>query len=128
VSTARRKVEGLGGAHHGAGTWIKERISALMLVPLGVWGLWSATRLIKAPFEDMIDWLKSPVNAVLLIALLLTAIYHMQLGLRVVIEDYVHKPFGKGTLLLLNLFVCLALAAAATFSILKIALGVDIGV
>ena len=45
----------------------------------------------------------------------------MQLGLRVVIEDYVHKPLGKGLLLLVNLAVCLALGLGSVFAILKIA-------
>ena len=54
--------------------------------------------------------------------LVLVGLYHMQLGLRVVVEDYVHKPFGKGLLLLLNLFLCLVLAFVAVFAILKLAL------
>jgi succinate dehydrogenase / fumarate reductase membrane anchor subunit len=126
--TDRARVEGLGSAHHGAGTWIKERVSSILLVPLGVWGLYSAYGLIGAPPEAATEWLKAPLHAVLLALLMLITIYHMQLGLRVVIEDYVHKPLGKGFCLLLNLSICLLLAAVAVFSILKIAFGGVIGV
>lgn len=126
--TDRARVEGLGASHHGAGTWLKERVSSILLVPLSIWGLYSAYRLINAGYDGVINWMKLPLNAVLLILLVLTSIYHMQLGVRVVVEDYLHKPLGKGLFLLLNLIICLFLAAAAVFSILKIAFGSAIGV
>jgi succinate dehydrogenase / fumarate reductase membrane anchor subunit len=128
--TEKRRIEGAGSAHHGGGEWIKERVSSLALVPLTIWGLWSATRLVGAEvgFGGALAWLHQPVNAVLTALLVLASLYHMQLGLKVVIEDYLHKPVGKSLFLLLNLFVCLALAAAAVFSILKVALGGGLGV
>lgn len=121
-TTDRRRIEGAGAAHHGAGTWIKERVSSIALVPLTLWGLWSGTQLAGSGYPGLTRWITSPVNAVLLGLLVLISLYHMQLGLRTVIEDYVHKPFGKGALLLLNLFFCLALAFFAIFAILKLAL------
>ncbi len=126
--TPRRQVEGSGSAHHGAGTWVKERVSSVLLVPLGIWGLWSVWLFLGRGYDAALAWIKVPLNAVLMILLILSALYHMQLGLRVVIEDYVHKPFGKGFLLLLNLTICLLLAAIAVFSILKVAFGGGIGV
>jgi succinate dehydrogenase / fumarate reductase membrane anchor subunit len=119
--TDRRRVEGTGSAHHGAGEWIRERVSSLILVPLTVWGLWSAATIANSGFAGAVAWLKSPLNAALLAALVLIGLYHMQLGLRVVIEDYIHKPFGKGLLLFLNFAFCLALAFAAVAAIAKIA-------
>ena len=120
--TDRRRVEGAGSAHHGAGHWIKERVSSIALIPLTIWGLWSGAELAGGGYPGMARWISSPLNAVLLGLLVLVGLYHMQLGLRVVVEDYVHKPFGKGLLLLLNLFLCLALAFVAVFAILKLAL------
>jgi len=63
---------------------------------------------------------QSPTVAIALLACLLTLITHCKLGLQVVIEDYVHCPFKKLTLLLANLFVSWALALAAVFSIIKL--------
>ena len=126
--TDRKKVQGLGGAHHGAGVWVRERISSLILLGLGVWGLWAATQFVGGGFDGALTWLRSPVNAVLLVLLLCAALYHMQLGLRVVIEDYVHKPFGKGALLFINFFLCLVLAVIAVFAVLKVALGDRLGI
>jgi succinate dehydrogenase / fumarate reductase membrane anchor subunit len=119
--TDRKRVEGTGSAHHGAGHWIKERVSSLILIPLTVWGLWSAATITNSGFDGATAWLKSPLNAALTAALVLISLYHMQLGLRVVIEDYVHKPVGKGLLLFLNFAFCLALAFAAVVAIAKVA-------
>lgn len=126
--TDRKRVEGLGGARHGAGTWLKERLTSIALVPLGIWGLWSATKIMGTGYDGATQWLRVPLNAVLLALLVLTALWHMQLGLKTIIEDYLTKPFGKGFALLLNLFFCLLLAAVAAFSIFKVAFGDRIGV
>lgn len=128
LETDRRRVEGTGAAHHGAGHWIKERVSSIALVPLGIWGIWSAAQLAGAGYDGATLWIKAPLNAVLLTLLVVVSIYHMQMGLRTVVEDYIHKPFGKAALLLLNLFVCWALAAAAVFSILKVAFASGFGI
>ena len=125
--TDRKKVEGLGGGRHGAGVWVRERISSVVLVILGIWGLWAATQFIGEGFDGALAWVRSPFNAGLLFLLLMTSLYHMNLGLRVVIEDYVHKPFGKGALLFINFFLCLVLAVAAAFALLKVAFGAGLG-
>jgi succinate dehydrogenase / fumarate reductase membrane anchor subunit len=127
VTTDRRRIEGSGSAHHGAGHWVKERVSSVALIPLTIWGLWAAASISGTGYAGAVAWLGSPVNAVLLGLLVLLSLYHMQLGLRVVIEDYVHKPFGKGLLLMLNLFLCLAMAFVAVFAILKLALTGGVG-
>jgi succinate dehydrogenase / fumarate reductase membrane anchor subunit len=120
-ATPKRRIEGSGSAHHGAGHWLKERVSSLLLIPLAIWGLWAGATIAGGGFERAAAWLQSPLNAAPLAALVLISLYHMQLGLRVVIEDYVHKPAGKGLLLFLNFAFCLVLAFAAVFAILKIA-------
>jgi succinate dehydrogenase / fumarate reductase, membrane anchor subunit len=125
--TDRRRVEGTGSAHHGAGTWIKERVSSLILIPLTGWGFWAASRLSGSGFNGVIRWLHSPVNAALLGVLILVSLYHMRLGLRVVIEDYVETPGARGALLFLNALFCLALAVVAVVSIVMIALGGGVG-
>jgi succinate dehydrogenase / fumarate reductase membrane anchor subunit len=122
LSTDRRRVEGLGSAKHGADVWIKERVSSLVLAPLTVWGLWAGARLAGGGYDAAIAWLQSPLNAVLLALLVGTSLYHMHLGMRVIVEDYIHGTASKGALLFINFIVCLALGAAALFSILKVAL------
>jgi succinate dehydrogenase / fumarate reductase membrane anchor subunit len=121
TDTRRGKKSG-SARHHGAGTWIMERVSSLILVPLTGWGFWAAATLTGGGFDGARRWLHAPVNAALLGLLVLVSCYHMRLGLTVVIEDYVHKPVGKGFLLFLNTLFCLAVAVIAVASILMIAL------
>jgi succinate dehydrogenase / fumarate reductase membrane anchor subunit len=128
-STDRRKVEGLGSSHKGAGVWVKERVSSILLLPLTVWGLWTVTQVEGFGYDQLVRWLRlATLNPVLLILLVVLSVYHMHLGLRVVVEDYIHRPASKGALLLLNLAICLLVAAAAVVSILKVAFAGDIGV
>jgi succinate dehydrogenase / fumarate reductase membrane anchor subunit len=126
-TTDRRRVQGSGAAHRGAGEWLKERISSLALIPLALWGLCSGATLSGGGYAGFVRWISSPLNAVLLGLTVLVSLFHMQLGLKVVVEDYVERPFTKGLLLLLNLFLCVVLGFVAVFAILKAALTGGVG-
>ena len=120
--TALGRARGLCSAKHGVNHWIAERVSSIALVPLSLWGLFSAITLSRVGFEGATIWLHAPVNAVLAVLLTVVSFQHMQAGLRVVVEDYLHTPGTKTLALLLNLFVCVLGAALAVFCILKVAL------
>ena len=117
------RVRGLGAAKHGAAHWISERVTSAALAPLSLWAVFSALTLARTGFDGAALWLHAPLNAVLAVLLLLVGFAHMQAGLKVVIEDYVHTQPGKAVLLLLNLFVCAFFGALAVFCVLKVALG-----
>lgn len=108
--------------HHGAGEWVAERLSSLVLVPLTVWGLWSAAQLAGGGYDGALIWFQSPVNAVLLALTLLASLWHMNMGLKVIVDDYIHKSSTRGALLGLIAVVCLALAFASVFLIVRLAL------
>lgn len=108
---------------HGAGEWTAERLSSLILVPLTLWGLWSGWTMSGAGYDAVLDWFRSPVNAVLLAVTLLVSVWHMQMGLKVIVDDYIHRPGSRGALLgLIGLF-CVLLAGAGVFFIVRLALG-----
>lgn len=117
-----RRVELMPSERHGAWTWIKERASAVVLVPLTLWALWSGATLAAGGYEATLAWVGQPLNAGLLLVSLLAAIYHMHLGLKVVIEDYIHLPPSKPLLLGLNLGLCVGLAGVCAFFLLRAAL------
>ena len=121
--TGLARARGLGSAKHGASHWIAERVSAIALAPLSLWAMWAALRLSRTGYHGALAWLGSPVNAVLVALLLVVGFWHMHAGLRVVIEDYIHAPFSKTALLLLNLAICVLGAALGLFSVLKAAIG-----
>ena len=120
--TSLGRARGLGAAKHGVGAWMTERVTSVALVPLSLWGMFSAIKLSRVGFDGAVAWLQAPLNAVLGALLMVVSFQHMHSGLRVVVEDYIHKPGTKTLILLLNLFVCVLGAALAVFCILKVAL------
>jgi succinate dehydrogenase / fumarate reductase membrane anchor subunit len=92
------------------------------LVPLTLWFVVSVASRAGAGHEAVVAWLSSPVAAVVTILYLVTLFYHSQLGLQVVVEDYVHSEWRKLSILVLLRFAHVALAAAAIFAVLWMAL------
>jgi len=118
-----RKVLGLGTAREGASHWWSQRVTAVALLVLTLWFACSLLRLQDFGYPVVAAWIGKPLNAVLLVLLVSTMAWHSQLGVQVVVEDYVT---GKGTkivtMLLLN-FIHIALAVAGVFAVLRIAFG-----
>lgn len=108
---------------HGAGEWMQERLSSMILIPLTLWGLWSGWVLSGAGYDGALAWFRSPVNAILLTATLLVSLWHMNMGLKVMIDDYIHRPVSRNTLVGLIGLLCMLLAAAGVFFIVRLALG-----
>jgi succinate dehydrogenase / fumarate reductase membrane anchor subunit len=108
---------------HGAGEWSAERASALVLIPLALWALWSAWSVAGAGYDGALEWFRSPVNSLLLALTLLVSVWHMNMGLKVIVDDYIHKPSSRTSLLLLIGALCLLLAVAGVFFIVRLALG-----
>ncbi len=117
------RVRGLGSAKHGVGHFIGQRVSAVALVVLVLWAVYSALSVAQADYVGARAWLGSPWHAVPLALLLFTALYHGKIGVQVVIEDYIHKPATRNALLILNLFASWLGIAVGVFSILKVAFG-----
>lgn len=122
IRTPLGKVRGLGSAKHGAGHFIAQRVSAIALLFLVPWFLASLIGAVRGGYDGALVWLADPLNAVLTLLAVGTALYHMRLGMQVVIEDYIARHATKNVLLILNTFICVALFATAAYSVLKIAI------
>jgi succinate dehydrogenase / fumarate reductase membrane anchor subunit len=117
------RVTGLGAAKEGVGHWWSQRVTSVALVLLGLWFVASLLRMPNLGHELVTAWIAMPLNAVLLLLLIGTLVYHSQLGVQVVVEDYVqHHGLKVATMLLLT-FAHVVVAALATFAVLRIALG-----
>jgi succinate dehydrogenase / fumarate reductase membrane anchor subunit len=68
------------------------------------------------------DWVAEPMNAILLILLVVTLVYHSMLGLQVIIEDYVHGALATLSLIAVK-FVHVILVVAGLYSIVVTSLG-----
>ena len=115
------RARGLGSAKSGVEHWWAERLTAVALVPLTVWFVVSVLRLIGADQPAVAHFIGRPWNAALLILLVVMTFHHMQLGLQVIYEDYIHQ---RGTLVasLATKAACLVLGLLAVLAVLKLAL------
>lgn len=114
------KARGLGTAKIGVGDWWAQRLTAVALIPLSLWLVWFLDRLLALSRAEMVAWLAEPHNAVLLLAYLGVASYHAMLGLKVIIEDYVHGRWLRTASLLAMQLALALLAVTAVFAVLRI--------
>jgi succinate dehydrogenase / fumarate reductase membrane anchor subunit len=121
LQTPLKRARGLGSARSGTQHFIVQRLTAVALVPLCVWMIWLALALLHADYAHAAALVSRPLNSILLIAFLVALFWHAQLGLQVVIEDYVHTRWLETTLQLAVKFFCVLGALATIFAIVRIA-------
>ena len=121
LETPLHKVEGLGSAHSGVTHFWRQRVTAAALVPLSIWFGVSVLGLVGVNSATAASFLQHPLNAILMSAFVVVALYHMALGLQVVIDDYIYTNWQKLSLMLLMRAFALAVGATALFAILRIA-------
>ena len=117
------RARGLGSAKEGLHHWWAQRVTAVALVPLSLWFVISVIHLNGADQAQVHDWLRRPASAILMSLFIVATFYHLALGVQVVIEDYVHREGVKLTSLLLVKGLIVLLAAAALFTVLRVAVG-----
>ena len=123
LKTPLGRVLGLGSAKEGTDHWWGQRVSAVAMLILGSWFVYSLVGLESLTYLDVIRFIGVPLNGVLLSLLSITLAYHSYLGVQVVIEDYVHAPGTKVVSLLLSRFAHVFVAIAAVYAILVIGIG-----
>ena len=121
MSTPLHRVQGLGAAHSGTGHFWRQRITAVALVPLGLWFTYAILGLIGANEVAILSYLARPRNALLMAAFAATMLYHMSLGLQVVVDDYIHSTGMKIFCLLLIRFMMIATTVTCIFALIRIA-------
>lgn len=117
------RARGLGSAKSGAHHFIVQRLTAIALVPLSIWFLIAALGLVTGEYADARTWLAQPLNASLMSVFVIALFYHAQLGVQVVVEDYVHTPWMELALQIGTKFACFFAAVASLLAIVRIALG-----
>ena len=111
----------MGASHSGTGHFWRQRVTAAALVPLGLWFLFAALGLAGATEVAAVGFLAHPWNAILMAAFVVTMLYHMALGLQVVIDDYIHAAGMKIFMLLLVRFAVIATGSTSLFALIRIA-------
>ena len=123
LRTPLRRVLGTGSAKQGVHHWWLQRLTSVALVPLTVWFVVSLLALPSLDHATVAAWERQGSTSLLLILLVLVGTWHSQLGVRVVVEDYVPSPGARTVTLTLIAFAHALLGAAGIFAVLKVALG-----
>ncbi|RKZ36259.1 MAG: succinate dehydrogenase, hydrophobic membrane anchor protein [Gammaproteobacteria bacterium] len=123
LRTPLARARGVGSAKEGTGHWWAQRLTSLALVPLSLWFAASLLAIVGADHASAVQWLQSPLRATLLMLLIAIAFHHGQLGMQVVIEDYVAHEGVMVAAIILVKFLALLLSVACILAVLRIAVG-----
>jgi succinate dehydrogenase / fumarate reductase membrane anchor subunit len=116
------KVLGTGSAKEGVRHWWLQRLTSIALVPLTIWFVVSLLALPSFEHVTVVAWMAQSWTALLLVLFILVVTWHSQLGVRVIVEDYVHGGAKTLTLVVIT-FIHALVAAAGIFAVLKVAFG-----
>lgn len=119
MRTPLSRAAGLGAAGEGAGHWWMQRVTSVALVPLALWLGFSLAGLPDFSRAGVLVWMGEPLTTALLLMFLIVSCYHMALGLRVIIEDYVHLAALKVSAIVLVELGSLLVALVGIVSVLR---------
>lgn len=123
LRTPLKHARGLGSAKDGVHHWLVQRLTAIALIPLFVWLIVSLIAMVGADHEMVRQWMSNPLVTVLLTVFVITLFYHSELGVQVVVEDYVSAKGLRIAVLVFSRFVHFFLAAAGVIAVLRVAFG-----
>lgn len=119
--TALGRVRGLGSAKEGVHHWWAQRITAIALIPLSLWFVAGLIKAANGGYAAAAQWLARPISTIMAMLLLIALFHHTQLGLQVVIEDYVHHEGAKIALIIIVKLASFVFAAVGIFAVLHLA-------
>jgi len=128
--TSLKRAKGLGSAKEGTKHWLAQRVSAVALIILVIWMI---SAFLQFPVADIyggglsllktreiaMEWISHPLNSLLCIFLLIAMFYHGALGMRVILEDYVHNELTKVLSIIAVNILSFAAAVIGIFSVLS---------
>jgi len=123
MATPLAKARGRGAAHRGTETFWRQRMTAVANIPLVIFLILAIVTHIGADYGTVRAYLARPLVALAIMALVISASIHMRIGLKEVIEDYVHGEGPKVVALLLATFFAIGVGLACVFALVKISLG-----
>ncbi len=121
--TPLNQVRGLGSAKEGTHHWWLQRLTAVALIPLSLWFVASLITIADADYVAVVEWMRSPIVTVLLLCLIWVLFHHAQLGVQVVLEDYVHSEWLKVASIVALKFAVVVLGLLSAIAVLKVSFG-----
>ena len=121
LRTPLGRVRHLGSAHHGTRHFWHQRLTAVASVPLSIAMIVIIMGLLGRNHAAVVQILGSTFVSITMLLFVVTSVYHMKLGMQVIIEDYIHEEGPKIAMLITNTFFAIVIGAACSFAILKMA-------
>jgi succinate dehydrogenase / fumarate reductase membrane anchor subunit len=122
MTTPLKRARGLGAARSGTETFWRQRMTAVTNIPLVAFLIYTVVTNVGAPYAEVRAYLAQPLVTILLLALVISAAIHMRIGLKEIIEDYVHGGM-KVVAILLATFFAAGVGLASAVALLRISLG-----
>lgn len=123
MRTPLARIRGLGSAREGTGQFWAQRLTAVALIPLVLFFLVLLISLNGADFATVRTALVNPFVALMFVLMLVAGLYHMRIGMQIIIEDYIHSEGSKIALIMLNTFFAIVVGVASVYALVKLALG-----
>jgi succinate dehydrogenase / fumarate reductase membrane anchor subunit len=123
LMTPLNRVLGLGAAKGAGEHWWLQRVTAVALLPLGLWFAYALLTLQRFDYASVSAWVREPLTSIMLLLLVVAVGYHSALGVQVVVEDYVSGKGLRAATLLASTLAHFGLTIATVFAVLKIAFG-----
>ena len=122
MASPLKQAKGLGSAKTGLHHWWSQRLTALALIPLMLWFVAMIAFMGGSDYQTSLNTISNPLNATLFLLLILASFWHAQLGLQVILEDYISKKITRITLIIIMKFTLTGIGVLATLSVLRIVL------
>lgn len=124
LRTPLKRAMGNGSAHKGTKNFKRQFLTSVLNIPLFIIFVFLIAMLLQKDYASAKILINNPFVSALFILMLLSGIIHMNLGMRVVIEDYISEYHLRTFVLILNYIFCFGLGILSILSVLKISIGV----
>jgi len=124
MRTPLGRVRNLGSSHSGTKDFWRQRLTAVAMIVLMVPAIVIVMMLLGRNQAGAAQILGSPLIAIVMLLFIVASVWHMKIGMQVVIEDYVHDEKLKLLSIVANNFFSITVALAAAYAIFKLSSGV----
>ena len=124
MRTPLGRVKSLGSARSGTSDFFRQRITAVGMILLIVPAIIIIMTILGGNQATTSQILGNPLVAIIMILFIIASVWHMKIGMQVVLEDYIHDEKLKLALVIGNHFFCWSVGLVSIYAIIKLSSGV----